>query len=389
MDFRPAGLATGIGSLPFFEPEPALELIWENLPAIPHWPQLPQRGWEEGFVFQFLSPLVKTGVLTVDTAAGRAFFDTAATGWDRRLTEFYELYLRAQEGDRDALAEFAFPPEAAAGFYAFLEWAGEKRTPGKPEGPGVSEAAGTPGALESPGPPEAPAAFYFKGQLAGPLSIGFALKDEQGRPAYYNEQLRELIRQTLVLHARWQAQALWVLGRPPIIFIDDPGVSVYGRSSYITVTREMIVADLGEIFRAVHGTGALAGVHSCDAIDWSLFFAGEPGPDIVNLDAYNFGESLFPYAREAKSFLERRGVLAWGIVPTSEKAWEENGESLLEKLTALWGELEKRGLSRKLLQEQALITPACGAGLLAPELAQRIYRLTRTVSGALRAENAG
>jgi len=368
MAFRPASLATGIGSLPFFEPEPALELIWENLPAIPHWPQLPQRGWEEGFVFQFLSPLVKTGVLTVDAAAGRAFFDTAAPGWARRLTEFYELYLRVQEGDRDALAEFAFPLEAAAGFYAFTERIREK---------GAPAVQGAPGAL------------YFKGQLAGPLSIGFALKDEQGRPAYYNEQLRELIRQTLALHARWQVQALWALGRPAIIFIDDPGVSVYGRSSYITVTKEMIAADLGEIVRAVHEAGALAGVHSCDAIDWSLFFAGEPALDIVNLDAYNFGESLFPYAREAKSFLERGGVLAWGIVPTSEKAWEESGESLLEKLAALWRELEKRRLPRELLQGQALITPACGVGLLAPELAQRIYRLTRTVSGALRAGNAG
>ncbi|MEW6424834.1 MAG: hypothetical protein AB1523_08840 [Bacillota bacterium] len=362
MIFRPAGLATGIGSLPFTEPEEALGPIWENLPEIPHWPQLPQRGREEGFVFQFLTPLVKTGVLTVDAGSGRAFFNTAAPAWAERLTEFYDLYLRAQEGDREALAEFAFPREAAAGFYAF---AGQVKERGAQE------------------------ALYFKGQLAGPLTIGFALKDEQGRPAYYNEQLRELIRQALALHARWQALALAGLGRPAIIFIDDPGVSVYGRFSFITVTKEMIAADLGEIVRAVHGAGALAGVHSCDAIDWSILFADELALDIVNLDAYNFGESLYPYAREAGAFLERGGAVAWGIVPTSEKAGEEDEQNLAGKLAGLWGELEKRGLPRELLKRQALITPACGAGLLAPELARRIYRLTRAVSGMVRAGGAG
>lgn len=360
MAFRPAGLATGIGSLPFTEPEEALELIWENLTEIPHWPQLPQRGREEGFVFQFLNPLAKTGVLTVDAAAGRAFFDTAAPAWAECLTEFYDLYLRAQGGDREALAEFAFPREAAAGFYAFTEWVREK---------GVPEA------------------LYFKGQLAGPLTVGFALKDEQGRPAYYHEQLRELIRQTLALHACWQAQALSAPGRPAVIFIDDPGVSVYGQFSFITVTREMIVADLGEIVQAVHGAGALAGVHSCSAIDWSILFENEL--DIVNLDAYNFGASLYPYACEMKAFLERGGAVAWGIVPTSEVAGEEDERSLAGKLAGLWRELEKRGLPRELLQRQALLTPACGAGLLTPELARRIYRLTRAVSGAVRAGGAG
>lgn len=353
MDFCPAGLATGIGSLPFAEPEEALALIWENVPVVPHWPQLPQRGAQEGLVYQFLTPLVEKGVLTL--SADRAFFDTAHPEWAARLTVFYELYLGAAEGDSRALEEFAFPPEAAAGFYAFAEQVGRR---------GVQTA------------------LYFKGQLAGPLTVGFHFKDEGGRPAYYHRQLRDLLVKTLALHARWQALALGKLGRPAIVFIDDPGINVYGQSSFITVTREMITADLGEIVRAIHEAGALAGVHSCDAIDWSLLLESEL--DIVNLDAYNFGESLFPYAREAKAFLERGGVLAWGIVPTSESAREENEDSLLAKLFSLWAELERRGLPRELLRRQLLITPACGTGLLPAELARRIYRLTRAVSEAIR-----
>jgi len=353
MDFCPAGLATGIGSLPFVEPGQALDLIWANMPYLPHWPQLPQRGEGEGFVFQFLSPLTKTGVLTVE--GGRAFFDTAGSGWVDRLTDFYTLYLQIMEGDNQALEEFALSREAAGGFYVF-----EERVKTR----GVQEA------------------LYFKGQLVGPVTVGLQLKDEKGKFAYYNEQLRDLLVKALALHARWQSLRLGRLGRPAIVFIDEPAVSIYGQSTFITVTKEMIAADLEEIIKAINEAGALAGAHSCDAVDWSIFFNG--GLSIVNLDAYNFGESLFPYAPELKTFLERGGVLAWGIVPTSEKAWEENEVSLVQKLYGLWGELEKRSISPEKLRKQALITPACGAGLLSPELARHIYQLSWAVSEIIR-----
>lgn len=349
MDFCPAGLATGIGSLPFVDPGQALDLIWENMPCLPHWPQLPQRGEGEGFIYQFLSPLIKTGVLTVE--GERAFFNTTGFGWVERLTDFYTLYLQIAEGDNRALEEFAFSREAAGGFYAFED---------RVKTGGVQKA------------------LYFKGQLTGPVTVGLQLKDEKGKFAYYNEQLRDLIVKALALHARWQAQRLGRLGRPAIIFIDEPAAGIYGQSTFITVTKEMITTDLGEIIEAISGAGALAGAHSCDAIDWSIFL--NSGLSIVNLDAYNFGESLHPYVPELKSFLERGGVLAWGIVPTSEKAWKESKESLSQKLFILWEELEKRGISQERLKKQSLVTPACGAGLLPPELAWHIYQLNREVS---------
>jgi hypothetical protein len=65
-NFQPQCLATGIGSLPFVDPEEALDLISGELPDMPHWPQLPQRGEREHFVYQFLQPLVDCGILTAE-----------------------------------------------------------------------------------------------------------------------------------------------------------------------------------------------------------------------------------------------------------------------------------------------------------------------------------
>ncbi|OAT81818.1 hypothetical protein [Desulfotomaculum copahuensis] len=347
--FAPGGLATGIGSLPYLEPGQALPLIFSHLPQIPHWPQLPRRGGREGFVFQFLNPLLAAGLLSIED--GRAFFDDSHPAWPERLTDFYTTYLAAEAGDEKALQAFAFPREAAAGFYAFLDY------------------------IRSHGTGEA---HYFKGHLAGPLTIAFQLKNRAGRLAYYEEQLRELVVKTLAMHALWQAKTLAGAGRPAIIFVDEPAVSVYGQSNYITVTRQMIRDDLNAVFEAVRRAGALTGVHSCAAVDWSLLTGCDL--DIINLDAYNFGASLFPYARELNAFLQQGGVLAWGVVPTAEEAYCEDANSLLKRLSGYWDGLCRRGVDRGLLQRQAIITPACGTGLLPGELAGRIYALNREVA---------
>lgn len=353
MIFEPNGLATGIGSMPYHDPAEALSMIKKYLPEVPHWPQLPQRGRQEDFVNQFLKPLVKTGLLVED--GNKTFFDTTRDDWDTRLTEFYTTYLAAEEGDPAALNEFAMPVDAAAGFYAFLE--------------DLQKGTGD--------------ARMLKGHVVGPISAAFQVKDERGRFAYYDEQLRDLVIKSIATSAAWQATELGRFGLPVLIFIDDPALSIYGQSHYITVTREMILEDFDAILKAVHRTGALAGAHSCDAIDWSLLLESEL--EVISFDAYNYFSSLIPYISPLKSFLGRGGSLAWGLIPTlNERAMDEDDDSLLSILEGEWSELIGRGIDRATLVKQCLITPACGTGLLDLASAERIYRLTAQVSRKIR-----
>jgi len=223
----------------------------------------------------------------------------------------------------------------------------------------------------------------LKGQVVGPLTVAFQLKDERGRFAYYNDQLRDLVVKTVAAHATWQAGELGRFGLPVLIFVDEPAISVYGQSNYITVTREMIKEDLEVVFQAVHKKGALAGAHCCDAIDWSILF--ECSLEVVNFDAYNYFNSIIPFVPLVKEFFERGGSLAWGLVPTvNEQALDEDEDSLLAILEDEWSELIKRGISRDTLYRRSLITPACGTGLLGSEQAEKIYRLTASVSKKLR-----
>jgi hypothetical protein len=354
--FEPAGLATGIGSLPFTDARQALDLIWAELPEIPHWPQLPRRGKMEHFINQFLQPLVDCGMLVQHGHSWR--FDTSGDSCAKCMTDFYSICLSAEDNDPACSKSFLPSPESASGFHTFLSRAKD-------------------GGLDK--------AFYVKGQIAGPLTVALELKDQQGRPAYYQEDLRDMLVRTLALNARCQAAALASLDRTPIIFIDDPAISAYGSKFHLALDRKEIIKDLNFIFSAIEATGAITGIHSCEAVDWSLLL--ETQVRILSLDAYRFGDSLVPYVESLRGFLERGGVVAWGIIPTLDDPFVESVDSLLQRLDTLWESLFSKGPKRNTVLRQCIITPACGAGLLTEDQSRRIYQLTSALSRCLRGKD--
>ncbi len=353
--FLADGLATGIGSLPYLDPEEALALIFSYLPDIPHWPQLPQRGKQEHFVHQFLQPLVDCGMLVSE--GDHWVFNTSGENYAECLTDFYRTCLPAEEDNGECLQTFLPTPEAAAGFHAFLARA---------------QTGGLKGAK------------YVKGQIAGPLTVALELKDQQGRPSYYHGDLRDTIVRTLALNARSQAAALSGFGSTPIIFIDDPSIRAFGSRLHLALSREMIIEDLTFIISAVQSEKGMVGIHSCEAVDWSLLM--ESQTQILSLDAFRFGSSLIPYSAQLSQFLERGGVIAWGIVPTLDNPLHESAESLMERLNTLWDDLFSNGPSRELVLSNSMITPACGTGLLAQDWAKHIYSLNAALSQKLRSK---
>ena len=348
--FQPCGLATGIGSLPFTDPQEALDLILTEVPQCPHWPQLPRCGRQEHFVYQFLQPLVTCGILLSDN--GRWYLDISQDTSADRLTEFYTSCLAAEEGSTASLQSFLPPAEAAAGLHAFLDKAAFSGLPNQME--------------------------FVKGQIAGPLTIALELKDEQDRPAYYREDLKDVLVRTLALNARAQAAALSLPGATPIIFIDDPAISAVGSRLHLALDRAKVLEDLDFIAAAIRSEGGLAGVHSCEAIDWSLLT--DSAIDIISIDTYRFGSSLIPYAAQLEDYLKRGKTIAWGIVPTLDDVFNESTESLVERLLGLLNDLFGKGPAIGQVLRQSMTTPACGTGLLSREQARQIYRLTANVS---------
>ncbi|HOP68667.1 MAG TPA: hypothetical protein PLY18_02710 [Bacillota bacterium] len=349
------GRATGIGSLPYSQPEAALNLIFSRLKHVPHWPQLPKRGDDEGLVNQYLSPLLQGGL--IEAGEGSPYFRTDSPDWDRLLLEYLEA-LVAPEGGEDG-ERFAFPPRAAAGFYAFLE-RGEEDFRG---------------------------ALAVKGQLSGPVTVGFQVTDARRKPAFYSDELREVLVHTLAKQARWQAERLARTGRPVLIFLDDPSIYHYGSSTSVGLGREEIQESLGLIMGEIRAAGALVGVHCCAGVDWSLLL--ELSPEVISFDAYDYLTSLAVYGDLLNSFLKQGGVLAWGLVPTSEAVLQEDGSSLMRRLLEGMEFLARRGVDRTLLGRRLMFTPSCGTGTLSEELAGRVYDLVAALAAEYAQEGNG
>jgi hypothetical protein len=346
-------LATAIGSLPHAAAGDAIAIVLKNIKDCPIWPQLPKRGFREQMEIQYSEGLP---CVVLDEIKGRMHFDTSnedATAG--AVGAFYEQYMAAEaSGDWSA---FAISPAFAAGIDAL-----------------VKELA------------KAPARPWIKVQTTGPLTIGLSVVDQDKRAIYYNEMFRDVLVKGMIAKCRWQIATFAPFARGTICFVDEPILSAFGSSTYVSVIREDVVAILAEIAVAVNAAGALCGVHCCGNTEWPILV--DAGIDIINFDAFGFGDSITLYPEAIKRHLAAGKYLAWGLVPTSEKAAEQNEKSLMAHFDAITDKLVKNGIDRGMILNQSILTPSCGTGSLPVELAEKVFELLSSVSTAL-AERAG
>jgi len=351
----PRGAATLVGSMPHRDREQVIIFILGEMIDVPLWPQLSAYRGEQ-MMIQFIEGL--PGLVSHD---GRTMFLTKGTGFEGELVAFYEEYLAVSSGEV-ALDEsrFRLRDDNGRTLFAFLEHLKKSWR----------------------------SVTAVKGQTVGPFTLLSGLKDEDDRLALYDPRLRDVVVKTLALKAQWQAEILGRLGAPALVFIDEPVLSGFGSSAFISVSADDIRAMLEEVVHHIHVAGGLAGVHVCANTDWSILFG--TSVDVINFDAYTYFERFALYREDLLPFLERGGVLAWGLVPTTDEdlASRESADSLVEKWLEQASSLTGPGLNLESLLQHSLITPSCGCGSLGEAVAERVVRLTRQVSEGLRREIA-
>lgn len=335
--FDPHFWPISLGSVPHTDPEIACELVLRNFPQIPAWPQLPKRSFLENMYIQY-----SEGFPGVVLEEGRIHIDRGQN-LDPALEKLYLAYL---END---LEHAAISADYAAGLPAFLR------------------------ALDSKGDQ----LVAVKGQVTGPVSWGLTVVDQNRRPILYDEVLADAVARHLRLKAAWQERELRQICPAVITFVDEPYMASFG-SAFVSLSREQVITLLEEVLAGIQG---VKGVHCCGNTDWSILLS--TSIDILSLDAYEYAGALALYPDEVKSFLERGGIIAWGIVPTSERVYQETAESLVEKLHQAMDLLVKKGIPFDLLLESALISGSCGVGPLSEPTAERVLALTAEVSARM------
>jgi methionine synthase II (cobalamin-independent) len=324
---------TGIGSVPFLSASQACAEILRHDRLIPFWPQMVAVNTGEDMVFQFSPPLPclkpdwEEKVLAVDPDCRRP----------EALLHFYEKFLG---GDPDY---FALRPDFAAGFYALLE-----------------AAAGRP-------------LSFLKGQIVGPVTLGLSVRLENNRFLIHEPELMDAVVKGLAAQALDQANIFHASGRKALIFIDEPSLSGYG-SAFTPLARNEVLGLLGELIGLIREKAdVLVGLHCCGNTDWALLLGLDL--DVINLDAFEYGEAFILYHREIKTFLDKDRAVAWGIVPTTAFSGKETPAILLTRLEGYLETLVRQGLDRERLLRQALLTPACGLGTLPEPMAASLLEL--------------
>ncbi len=331
--FEPHFSATAVGSLPHTNPIVACELVRQFLPEIPAWPQLPKRDPRESIYAQFSrdfpGSMIQDGHVVVDRS--------------RDLTpELEQLYTHYLEKDFGALAMNA---DESAGLTHFMtmDWH---------------------------------SARAVKGQVMGPISWGLTVTDQTRRSILYDEVLADAVAKHLHMHAIWQEQELRKLSSQTIVFVDEPYLASFG-SAYVAVERDQVIALIEEVFAGLQG---LKGIHCCGNTDWSLLLS--TSLDILNFDAFNFAETLSLYPGALRAFLDRGGMIAWGIVPVASDAAVMTAAvgDLISRLDAAMKLIESKGVPLDAMLAASLVTPACGMGTLSERAAERALDLVGQVS---------
>ena len=335
--FELNGLATAIGSMPHVEPREACSSVLKYLSEIPAWPQLPKKSFLENMYVQFSEDF--PGAIV----EGDRIWVDRSRDLSKPLENLYSAYLenRMEHGEMSA--------KYAVGLHAFLELA---------KGKGRKA---------------------VKGQVTGPISFGLSVTDQNRRPLLYDEVLSDAIAKHLRLKAAWQEKALRSVCPRTIISVDEPYLASMG-SAFVSLPREQVITLLEEVLGGISG---LKAIHCCGNTDWSVVL--QSSLDILSFDAYNYAETLALYPAEVKNFLNRGGVIAWGIIPNDELALsKETKASISDRLEKAMRLLSKKGINYDTIKSQCLITPSCGLGSVSIEAATRALELTAAVSADFR-----
>ena len=299
---------TAMGIMPHTDVEKALGLALSL--DVPFWPQLPNVSFHEDMYAQTSQNF--PGIV-LDSKVKKISFDSVR--FEEELTDYS---LRMDDSETFSLSQ-----DYSAVYHRFLNR-------------------------------DLSAYPAVRGQVTGPVSFGFKVMDENSQPIIYHDNVRGLLFDFIQRKVNVQYRQLVQKNRNAFVWLDEPGLGwvFSGLSGYGDVQTKR---DYNDFLADVEGPKAL---HLCANVNPPYLL--ELGIDLLSFDAYQLEVMPRGYAAAITSFLERGGVISWGIVPTdSDNLNRVTPETLVELLLDYWGVVsESTGIPIGKIAEGALLAPA-------------------------------
>lgn len=228
-------------------------------------------------------------------------------------------------------------------------------------------------------------ATHFKTHLTGPFTLfGRGAWGGGAEAVRFRVQVQRWFR-----HAYWQIDRIKEHGLVPVVVIDEPLLPelIKGtRATTDSVRPRRMLGHLAAVLRRLKRRGALTGVHCCNRVAPGALI--DTGADLIHFDAHHFPTQVQESLPRLREFLRQGGIVAWGIVPTTETldagTRTEVEKRLFSILTNLAAPGERHGLPLRAILAQSMVAPTCGTGLLSTEQSGKILEFAGTLSRQLK-----
>ena len=221
----------------------------------------------------------------------------------------------------------------------------------------------------------------IRGQLEGPISFGFNVKDQDDRPILFNDTVRPFMMEFMAKRVNSQLNVLKKINPNAFMYVDEPGLQ-FLFNALAGYSDRAAREDMEMFFSLIERP---RGVHLCGNPDWDFLLGLDM--DILSLDVYTNGEIFSSYASSIKRFLERGGIISWGIVPTNFEPFEKEDPQFLENMIEeVWKNLYQKGIDREFLISRSLLSPATCC-LVNPDIektVEKAFRVVKELSAKLR-----
>ncbi len=325
-------LTTAMGIMPHKDIDRALELALTL--DIPYWPQLPKVNFYEDMYAQ-ISEHFPGISLDLEKRMVRFSLD--------RFYEDLELFLQNWEEE----SYFRLSPQYSVVFHRFLELDLTKYR-------------------------------HVRGQSIGPVSYGLKILDAENKPMIYYEEVRQIIFDFVAKKLQAQFNEMKAVHPGSFVWVDEPGLEMIFMA--ITgYTSERAAADYRSFLQQFPGP---KGVHLCGNPDWSFLLQLEL--DVLSLDVLARGHIFSRYSEDIRSFLDRGGIISWGITPTLTEDYEkESVQSMIDLTEKLWQSLDGAGIPYEQILAQAWFAPArcCLVNQDGEETVEKSFLMLNEVAG--------
>lgn len=328
-------LTTAMAVMPHTNVERALHMALSL--DIPFWPQLPRLNYYEDMYVQAAEHF--PGIL-LDTTHRTLRFSI-----DKFISEFEEITNRLNEP-----FFLDISPEYSQVYHRFLQLDFSDRK-------------------------------AIRGQLEGPVSFGFNVRDTDDRPILFDDTVRPFMLEFMARRVNIQLMRLKQLHPNAFMYVDEPGMQYIfnAMSGYNHIKAKQ---DLDYFFSMIDRP---RGIHLCGNPDWSFLLGLDL--DILSMDVYTNGEIIASYHSSIKSFLDKGGILVWGIVPTNVEPYQkETIASLKTQLLSLWDRLSEKKIDRDQIISNSLLSPATCC-LINPDIettVEKAFSMVKILSEQLR-----